>query len=286
MWCINGCRLGMFRHLAAKQLNIRFRLLKHWWCCINQKEFDRRPQSESIRAAGARVLLLWGCQVLSTVVGVVQVLGFFWSHLQFLGEKFKPFPQQSENLLYTSQYHLNITNNYISISWPSVEVVFHVLLSISRAANLDSVASNRRILTCSFAWRNGSPTEGWSFVVAKRIRVLAVKKGPRRWNNRHPSHLWSQFPLHCLQSSLKILRTGNLNSHWMIIMPGGKMEVADKASYRFSNDCRGSTFSTGVWGLCHRMRRARRRSGLGNLHRAMLSRSSAATEFRKRFTLN
>lgn len=29
MWCINGCRLGMFRHLAAKQLNIRFRLLKH-----------------------------------------------------------------------------------------------------------------------------------------------------------------------------------------------------------------------------------------------------------------
>ena len=35
---------------------------------------------------------------------------------------------------------------------------------------------------------------------------------------------------HCLQSPLKILRTGNLNSHWMIIMPGGKMEVADKAS--------------------------------------------------------
>ena len=34
----------------------------------------------------------------------------------------------------------------------------------------------------------------------------------------------------CLQSSLETLRTGNLNSHWMIIMPGGKMEVSDKAS--------------------------------------------------------
>ena len=27
----------------------------------------------------------------------------------------------------------------------------------------------------------------------------------------------------------KAHQTGNLNSHWMIIMPGGKMEVADKA---------------------------------------------------------
>lgn len=71
-----------------------------------------------------------------------------------------------------------------------------------------------RTRTCLCELRSESPTAASSCEGAKHISAaLRAEWRLVTWQ---------------LGNLATCLRTGNLNSHWMIIMPGGKMEVADK----------------------------------------------------------